>query len=119
VIGQIAAIVMIYPWVCVYSKRLHDMGKSGWLAAVPFGIFFVAAAFAAVAGGAAMFGAASGSAAAAGGAFAALGLIGLVLALAFLVWLGFTLWVGLSKGDVAANQYGAPPVSLTGTAATV
>jgi len=120
VIGQIAGILLIYPWVCVYSKRLHDMGKTGWLAAVPFGVFFVAMVLAVIAGGAAMFGAASGSAVGAGSAVAALGMIGLITMLAFLVWIAFTLWLGLSKGDPATNQYGPPPVSPTGsTTATV
>jgi uncharacterized membrane protein YhaH (DUF805 family) len=119
VIGMIAGILLIYPWVCVYSKRLHDMGKTGWLAAVPFGVFFVAMVLTVIAGGAAMFGAASGSTVGAGGAMAALGMMGLVMMIAFLVWIGFTLWLGLTKGEAGTNQYGAPPVSMTGTTATV
>ena len=119
VIGTIAGILLIYPWVCVYSKRLHDMGKTGWLAAVPFGVFFAAMVLTLIAGGAAMFGAASGSAVGAGSAMAAVGMIGLVMMLAFLVWIAFTLWLGLTKGDAATNQYGPPPVSMTGSTATV
>ena len=29
VLGQIISIALIYPWVCLYSKRLHDFGKTG------------------------------------------------------------------------------------------
>ena len=25
------SLVLIYPWVCIWSQRLHDAGKSGWL----------------------------------------------------------------------------------------
>ena len=118
-LGMLISIALIYPWVCLYSKRLHDFGKTGWLAAVPFGIWVVAGIFAVMAGGAAVFGVASGNeAAAAGGAMAALAGMGLVMMLAFLVWIGFTLWVGLTKGDPAPNQYGAPTPSNFGGSTT-
>ncbi|HEX8570470.1 MAG TPA: DUF805 domain-containing protein [Caulobacteraceae bacterium] len=118
-LGMIISIALIYPQVCIFSKRLHDFGKTGWLAAVPFAIGVVAMVFAMMAGGAAMFGVASGNeAAAAGGAMAALAGAGLVMMLAFVAWIGFTLWVGLTKGDPAANKYGAPTPSMFGGSTT-
>ena len=118
-LGMIIGLALIYPMVCVLSKRLHDFGKTGWLAAVPYAIFAVGMVIVMIAGGAAMFGAASGSAAGTGGAMAAFGAVGVVGLLAFVAYIGFILWVGLSKGDPATNQYGPPPVSATGTAATI
>ena len=124
VIGQIAGILLLYPWVCLYSKRLHDFGKTGWLAAVPFGVWAIALLLAVIAmggGGAAAGGAAGagvGEAAAAGGMMAALAGMGLVLMLAFVVYIGFTLWVGLTKGDPATNKYGAPTPSMFGGSTT-
>ena len=119
VLGMLISLALIYPSICIYSKRLHDFGKTGWLAAVPFAIGLVAGVFAMFAGGAAMFGAASGNAAAASGGFmAALAGMGLVMLLAFAAWIGFTLWVGLSKGDPAANQYGPPTPSMFGGSTT-
>ena len=124
VIGQIISIALIYPWVCLFSKRLHDFGKTGWLAAVPFGIWAIAgvlAVMAMIGGGAAAVGAAGagvGDAAAAGGMMAALAGMGLVLMLAFVVYIGFTLWVGLTKGDPASNKYGAPTPSMFGGSTT-
>ena len=29
------SILLIYPTVCIFSKRLHDMGKTGWLQLAP------------------------------------------------------------------------------------
>src|SRR5438270_11369721 len=37
-LGQLAVLALIYPTVCITAKRLHDFGKSGWLAAVPYAI---------------------------------------------------------------------------------
>ncbi len=30
-IGLVVGLASLYAWVCVYSKRFHDAGKSGWL----------------------------------------------------------------------------------------
>ena len=40
VIGLLS-LVLIYPWVCIWSKRLHDAGKSGWLTLVVIVVWFV------------------------------------------------------------------------------
>lgn len=31
VIFGILGLVLIYPWVCIFSKRFHDAGQSGWM----------------------------------------------------------------------------------------
>ena len=40
VIGLLS-LVLIYPWVCIWSKRLHDAGKSGWLFLVVLVVWIV------------------------------------------------------------------------------
>lgn len=30
----IIGLLLIYPWVCLWSKRLHDAGQSGWMTLV-------------------------------------------------------------------------------------
>jgi len=30
-VGLIVALASLFAWVCVYSKRFHDAGRSGWL----------------------------------------------------------------------------------------
>ncbi|WP_296817799.1 DUF805 domain-containing protein [Brevundimonas sp.] len=117
VIGQIAAILLIYPWICLYSKRLHDFGKSGWLVIVPVVAMIVATIGSIMTMGAAAFGAASSTTdyGAASAMMGGLGGMALLNVVALLVCLAFLLWVGLSKGDEGTNQYGSPRVPpLTG-----
>ena len=117
-LGMIIGLALIYPNVCLYSKRLHDFGKSGWLAAVPYAIFVVAGIIAAVTGGASMLGAMTGSATGAAAAMTGMGLALGVFALAGLACIAFLLWIGLTKGDPAANQYGPPQPSVFGSSTT-
>jgi uncharacterized membrane protein YhaH (DUF805 family) len=119
VVGQIAQLVLIYAGICLMSKRLHDMGKSGWLAAVPYGLMAIAMVLTilTVFGVMAASGAGQYGAPAAGmGAVAAAGMAGMVMIVAGLVSLAFLLWVGLSKGNPGDNQYGPAPTPLIGGA---
>ena len=115
VLGMLVGLALIYPSVCIFTKRLHDFGKTGWLQLAPIAIFVVLGVIAAVVGG----GAAALTGAGDEGLMAVMATMGLFLLVMAAVALGFLLWVGLSKGDLATNQYGPPPVALTGTAATV
>src|ERR1700757_5232590 len=44
-------LVLLYPWVCVFAKRLHDFGKSGLFILLPFLVGLVCAALGVVFGG--------------------------------------------------------------------
>jgi uncharacterized membrane protein YhaH (DUF805 family) len=100
-------IAFCYFWVCIYSKRLHDMGKSGWLQLVVWGVWIVAVIGAVVMGGAALMAAMSGGAGAGNtAAFAALGSAMLPILLGALVSLGFLIWVGVTPSQPGANAYG-------------
>lgn len=109
-IGQLISILLIYPWICLYSKRLHDFGKTGWLVLVPFGIGVAAMVLSFVVGGASIFAAGmSGTEeGVATSALAGMGVVALLLGVAALVGFAFLLWVGLSKGDAGPNKYGPP-----------
>jgi uncharacterized membrane protein YhaH (DUF805 family) len=108
-IGVLFSLAAIYFGVCVASKRLHDMGKSGWLAAIPYGVMFVATVVSSMSlfGGvmSAGYGNEYGMAAGFGSAMALSGL-------AMLINLGFLLWLGLTAGDPGDNAYGPPPRPL-------
>ena len=40
--GQFALLVMIYPGMVLHARRLHDMGRTGWLVLLP-GVLLAAA----------------------------------------------------------------------------
>ena len=115
-ISGIVGLLLIYPGVCLFSKRLHDFGKSGWLAAIPYGISGIVQVLGLLAAFGIATGMGSGNAAMTGGAMAGLAGLGLFFLCAFIVLIAFLLWVGLSKGDPGENQYGPPPTPLIGGA---
>lgn len=108
-IGAILSLLLIYPWICLYAKRLHDIGKSGWLVLVPVGLQVLAlllsmmAVVGGMVGSAVVYGDASGLAMMSG-----LGAAGLIGVLAFVATIIFVLWVGLTPGDPGDNAYGPP-----------
>ena len=99
-IGRWLGFVLLWPQICINFKRLHDMGKSGWLLLIPAAVSIVCLALSFVLG--------SGAEAypnqealaplAAAGAFS----------------LAFLLWVGLSPGKPGANRFGPSPQGAGG-----
>lgn len=108
-LGQIIGLVLLWPQICVHAKRLHDMGRTGWLMLIPAAVSLTVGVATMMVGGMAMM---SGHADAV--PTAAMGMIGLLILVAIVVGLGFLLWVGLSKSEPGENRFGFPPVSLTG-----
>ena len=108
-IGLIVSLAAAYSGVCLSSKRLHDMGRSGWLAAIPYGAFIGATLLSAVSligmMGAASYDSGSGMA-------AGIGSFGLIWTLAILINIGFVIWLGVTVGQPQDNQYGPLPQRL-------
>jgi uncharacterized membrane protein YhaH (DUF805 family) len=109
-------LILVYPWVCVITKRLHDFGRSGWLILVPVVVGFLCACAAVVVGGVAVIGAFFAASTDSGadmgswaGVLGALGIALVFIAIAAVVKLIFLLWVGLHGGDAGPNRYGPPP----------
>jgi uncharacterized membrane protein YhaH (DUF805 family) len=123
VLAPVIWLVVIYCWVCVFSKRLHDFGRSGWLILLPVAVWAAAFILAMVLGGLTALGAiytavTSGREPESWTLF--LGALGSMLAffaVAGLVKFVFILWVGLSRSDAGDNRYGPPPSSLLSTPA--
>jgi len=110
----IAPLVAFYCWICISAKRFHDMGKSGWLAAIPIGISVVACFSLFPIIGAAIFAGASGGGSDEATAAAVLSAVGgslLVLTAAFFVSLGFLIWQGVAESQSGDNRYGPAPAT--------
>ena len=118
--GQPLVLLLLWPQICIYGKRLHDMGRSAWLLLLVFAalavIFLIAAALGLLGFSAGFRPAprldAHGMAVQTAASHLPLTLllvgfgvflVGLTCSLAFL------LWVGLSKGAPAGNRFGPPP----------
>jgi uncharacterized membrane protein YhaH (DUF805 family) len=108
-LGQLIFLGVIYCWVCLYAKRLHDADRSGWLVMVPILVWFGAIVVALIVGGLGLVTAFANSqdeGTAAAALFAGLGSSLLVLGLAGLFNIAFLLWVGLSEPTPGPNRYG-------------
>ena len=113
-IGLLLNILIIYMSVCVYAKRLHDFGKSGWLYGAIILLTIVLAlvlmwpAIAAIMEVAASDPELAQDQAAMEEMMASEVGFGRML-LMYLPTILFTLWVGLKAGDPGDNRYGPPP----------
>lgn len=113
-VNQVISLALIYPGVCIYSKRLHDLGKTGWLAAIPYGLSALVTLMALATTAGLLSGMATGNGGLTAGAMAGVAGMGLFGLVSLIVIIGFLLWLGLSKGDPGDNQYGPPPRPLIG-----
>lgn len=115
-IGWALCLVSIYCNVCVTSKRLHDMGRSGFLQAIPMVLcpVLVVSAIMMVAGPAIMAGIADADESQITAAVLA-GIGGMLLSFlaAFAIGFGFLVWVGVSNGQPGENRYGPAPSPAT------
>lgn len=114
--GQIAVLLSLYCHVCVYSKRLHDMGRTGWLQIIPFLAMTILPLVGLILGGTAIFSHLHDFDEGRGfwvvlGAF---GWLALGFAVACVIWAIFLLWLGASGSQPGDNRYGPPaPTTLT------
>lgn len=116
-VGGVLSLASIYCNVCVTSKRLHDMGKSGFLQVWPWLLFIGlgVGSIIMVAGPAIIAGLSNADESAVVAAvLAGLGAMLLAQLAAFVVVFGFVLWLGVSQGDPGENRYGPPPVAASG-----
>jgi uncharacterized membrane protein YhaH (DUF805 family) len=109
-IGWLVSLATLWASVCVYAKRLHDFGRSGWLMLLPVGVFVLAIVIGALSMvGGAVAGSAAGGSGVAFGVLFGLGFSGALFGLAMLVNIGFVIWVGTRDSDVDDNRFGPRP----------
>jgi uncharacterized membrane protein YhaH (DUF805 family) len=94
---RLIALPWIYSGFCIVAKRLHDIGRPGWLVMIPYAALLIAALVLAKITVEAHEGHATNL---------AYGAVVAVMAGSFLLCT-FLLWVGLSAGESGVNRYGA------------
>jgi uncharacterized membrane protein YhaH (DUF805 family) len=111
VIGHLLGLVALFAWVCLCTKRLHDIGRSGWWQVPPFAL-----SVALVVGSVLWIGLGAALAAITDGnpevvALAGVGVLLIGIVVAFVAMIAFTLWVGVAEGEAGENRYGEPPLT--------
>nr|WP_295113403.1 DUF805 domain-containing protein [uncultured Caulobacter sp.] len=116
VIGHVLMLLVIYSSICIHTKRLHDMGQTGWWQVLPWvlGPVLVFGAIASVGISAIMTAFHDGEPTAA--LLASIGGLFMSMFIAFAIWLAFTLWVGCSTGVTGENKYGPVPPNTAAVA---
>jgi uncharacterized membrane protein YhaH (DUF805 family) len=103
---------LIYPGVCIYGKRLHDMGRSAWLVSIPWGIGFVLGIVGLFLSMPEVMELSQDDPAALEDPMIAMSVLQPYLAcigVGMLIWLGLTAWVGTAASDPNDNKYGPAP----------
>ncbi|WP_312784797.1 DUF805 domain-containing protein [Brevundimonas sp.] len=109
-IGVLIGLILIWPNLAITVKRLHDMGKTGWFAVIPWvatiiGFFMIISAV-----GMAIF--TNPQAFENEDPAAALSMLGSMmggLAIMGLVGLAFLLWIGITDSQRGDNRFGPNP----------
>ena len=110
-IGHLVGLIAVFAWVCLCSKRLHDMGRSGWWQVLPIVLGPVLIIGSAMSiGFSAVLGEITNSDTD-WATFASVGGLLVSIAVAFIAVAAFTLWVGISEGQYGENRYGEPPLT--------
>lgn len=112
-LGALISIAMIWPNVAITVKRLHDMGHTGWLTAIPWAAGIIAVT--AIIGTVVTTALANGSNWESDDPAVVWSMmapsIG-ILAIAGLVQIGFLLWIGIVDSQPGDNRFGPNPKHL-------
>jgi uncharacterized membrane protein YhaH (DUF805 family) len=109
IVGGAAGLVLLWPQIVLYVKRLHDFGWSGWLWLLPFCVSAGCVVFMVLSGGAALGTATTPEQLQALILSPAMRTPLIALEVALAVGLVFLFWVGLTKGAAQANRFGPVP----------
>ncbi|WP_323761476.1 DUF805 domain-containing protein [Maricaulis sp.] len=119
ILGGLLWLLLVWVGIAVYGKRLHDIGRSAGLHAIPWALNLVLFLLGFMMLGGVIVTAimtggdvGPGLFLSAGGGLLSLG------AISVLVWAVYTIWLGLAIGDSGDNVYGmVPPVDGAATRA--
>ncbi|MGN6516646.1 MAG: DUF805 domain-containing protein [Rhizomicrobium sp.] len=112
---EAASAAITIMWVITWLRRLHDIGKPGWIALIPVALMFIAIMIGLALGGQPFLNAIvalesmnTNAAIPDRVAYLIIG-VGLV---AVICQFGFTIWLGVRKGDPGQNRFGPPPEAI-------
>jgi len=111
IVGQIVTIVLLWPQIAIYVKRLHDMGFTGWLQLLPVVVGAACFVLIAMNGGAEAVQSLSTSPSGMLKFFTSpeTRKIAVFFEIALAVQVAFLGWIGFTKGDAEANKFGPAP----------
>ncbi len=110
IIGSLIGLVLIWPNVAITVKRLHDMGKTGWFAVIPWVANIVG--FVMIISAVGMSIITNPQAFENEDPAAIMSMLGSMMggvAVLFLVNLGFLLWIGITDSERGDNRFGPNP----------
>lgn len=109
-IGFVVSLVLIWPSIAIQTKRLHDMGKTGWFQLLPYATWVVAFIVAVSAIGLTAVsnpdGFENGDPSA---IFSAMGPVAIAIVLVLLGSIGYLIWIGATEGQPGRNRFGPNP----------
>ena len=110
-----ASAATTFLWILIWARRLHDIGKSGWVILIPMGLMIAVSIAAFALGGDELVNVMRYTQTNSGeiserGAYLFLAFVGVLL----LVQGGFTIWLGVKAGEPGSNRFGPPPGKLFG-----
>lgn len=109
-LGVLISIGLIWPNLAITVKRLHDMGQTGWLAAIPYAVSVVGTIVGISIVGLSIFANLEGLENEDPAAIIALlGPIFGVFGLITLVTVGFLIWIGATDSQPGENRFGPNP----------
>ncbi|HEX2561857.1 DUF805 domain-containing protein [Phenylobacterium sp.] len=87
IVTPLVQLALIYPSICITTKRLHDLGRSGWWQAPVYALWIGGVAFVTI---------------------GVSGLGGLLMMVAVLGGLAMSVFTGFVAGAAQPNRFGAP-----------
>jgi uncharacterized membrane protein YhaH (DUF805 family) len=109
-LGVVVSLALIWPHLAIGTKRLHDMGRSGWLIAIPWVAMLVGwIVMVAMIGVAAVTDPMQFENAQSDYAINTIGAAFVVLGLSWLLAVGFWLWIGITDSRPGRNRFGPNP----------
>ena len=108
---QAASAAITIMWIITWVRRLHDIGRPSWVAAIAIAAIFVLVAVGVMLGGKEAIAFIQQTQMSGATVVATRGaeIFAVTILLGLLVQFGFTIWLGVKKGDDGSNKFGPPP----------